>query len=107
MEMAKLKPKKKEESKPAVPKFVPLKPDPEAYANFGKAPPVESDDQKRMRAEIIAKQKAAAAAAAGGGMHYVVSDAIKDNYYYFITILIIIILISVYIFCRFRFNSTI
>ena len=67
MEMAKVKPKKKEE-KPAVPKFVPLKPDPEAYANFGKGPPQgETDAQKKMRAEIIAKQKAAAAAAASGG----------------------------------------
>ena len=61
MEMAKVKPKKKEETKPAVPKFVPLKPDPEAYANFGKTPQAETDDQKRLRAEIIAKQKAAAA----------------------------------------------
>ena len=58
MEMAKIKPKKKEESKPAVPKFVPLKPDPEAYANFGKTPQAETDDQKRMRAEIIAKMNA-------------------------------------------------
>merc|ERR1712110_228028 len=31
MEMEKIKPKKKKEAKPAVPKFVPLKPDPEAY----------------------------------------------------------------------------
>ena len=68
MEMGKLKPKKKEEAKPAVPKFVPLKPDPEAYANFGKTPTGETDAQKKMRAEIIAKQKAAAAAAASGGM---------------------------------------
>ena len=82
MEMAKLKPKKKEESKPAVAKFVPLKPDPEAFANFGKAPPAESDDQKKMRAEIIAKQKAAAAAAAGGGMYSVFSDVIEQHYYY-------------------------
>ena len=68
MEMAKLKPKKQKEEKPAVPKFVPLKPDPEAYANFGKGPPQgETDAQKKMRAEIIAKQKAAAAAAAAGG----------------------------------------
>ena len=63
MEMSKLKPKKKEETKPAVPKFVPLKPDPEAYANFGKKPQEETDDQKKMRAEIIAKQKAAATSA--------------------------------------------
>ena len=61
MEMAKLKPKKKEEAKPTVPKFVPLKPDPEAYANFGKKPPEETEDQKRLRAEIIARQKSAAA----------------------------------------------
>ena len=66
MEMAKIKPKKKEE-KQAVPKFVPLKPDPEAYANFGKQPTQETDAQKKLRAEIIAKQKAAAAAAAAGG----------------------------------------
>ena len=61
MEMAKLKPKKKEEAKPTVPKFVPLKPDPEAYANFGKKPLEETEDQKRLRAEIIARQKSAAA----------------------------------------------
>ena len=71
MEMAKIKPKKEKEAKPAVPKFVPLKPDPEAYANFGKTAPVETDDQKRLRAEIIAKQKAAMAAAAGGGTYSV------------------------------------
>ena len=65
--MAKLKPKKKAEpSKPAVPKFVPLKPDPEAYANFGKKKEEETDDQKKLRAEIIRKQKEAAAAAASG-----------------------------------------
>ena len=65
--MAKVKPKKKEEKPAGLPKFVPLKPDPEAYANFGKQPTQETDAQKKLRAEIIAKQKAAAAAAASGG----------------------------------------
>ena len=70
MEMAKLKPKEKKEAKAAVPKFVPLKPDPEAYANFGKTPQVETDAQKKLRAEILAKQKAAAAGApASTGIH--------------------------------------
>ena len=64
--MAKVKPKKKEEKPAGLPKFVPLKPDPEAYANFGKQPTQETDAQKKLRAEIIAKQKAAAAAAASG-----------------------------------------
>ena len=74
--MAKLRPKKKDDAKPAVPKFVPLKPDPEAYANFGKTPQAETDDQKRMRAEIIAKMKAQAAGTASGGMYkeYLSSD---------------------------------